>query len=195
MSEVKTFVDEIPCVPKAAYADLDVSLSDIEVGSPVVTTSRFPLPATVTVTSASLPTTSLVPMFTQPGGNSTFLDTVFAQKISLENAFMEGPSTVFGIVRVLNISFHKAVTVRWTTDGWRSVRETDAEYVAGSSQGGTDKFSFKLQFPCEELEVGAKLQFCLRYECSGEFWDSNRGNNYVFQVHIQIISPPCYDID
>ena len=108
LSEVKTFVDEIPCVPKAAYADLDVSLSDIEVGSPVVTASRFPQPATVTVSSAmTSATTSLVPMFTQPGGSSTFLDTVLAQKISLENAFMEGPSTVFGIVRVLNISFHK----------------------------------------------------------------------------------------
>ena len=64
-------------------------------------------------------------------------------------------------------------------------RQSSGGSGAGSSQGATDKFSFKLQFPCEEMEVGAKLQFCLRYECSGEFWDSNRGNNYVFQVHIR----------
>ena len=91
-----------------------------------------------------------------------------------------------GLYDSTNDNHIQAVTVRWSTDGWRSVRETDAEYVAGSSQGATDKFSFKLQFPCEEMEVGAKLQFCLRYECSGEFWDSNRGNNYVFQVHIRL---------
>ena len=126
-------------------------------------------------------TTSLVPMFNQPGGSSNFLETVSKQKVCLENAFMDGPHTVYGIVRVLNISFHKSVTVRWTTDEWRRVRETDAEYVVGSSQGNMDKFSFKLA--TTDLEVGSRLQFCLRYECNGEFWDSNNGANYVFQVN------------
>ena len=93
---------------------------------------------------------------------------------------MEGPKLVFGIVRVLNISFHKSVVVRWTADNWMKVHETDAEYVVGSSQGNTDKFSFKLSLP--ELDVGDKLQFCLRYECGGEYWDSNGGANYIFQV-------------
>ena len=179
---MKTFVDEIPKVPKAAFADLDVSLSDLEVGSPTVSRPMFsPTIHSNTNNTSSTPTKSLVPMFNQPGGSTTFLETVSKQKICLENAFMEGPSTVFGIVRVLNISFHKAVTVRWTMDNWRTIMETDGEYILGSSQGNTDKFSFKLS-TLSHLEVGDKLQFCLRYECNGEFWDSNGGTNYIFQV-------------
>ena len=178
LSEVKHFADEIPKVPKAAYADLDVSLSDIEVGSPVVPRVMFPTPPQLQ--ALPVQTTSLVPMFNQPGGSSNFLETVSKQKVCLENAFMNGPHTVFGIVRVLNISFHKSVTVRWTTDEWRTVRETDGEYVVGSSAANMDKFSFKLV--TSDLEVGNRLQFCLRYECNGEFWDSNNGANYVFQV-------------
>ena len=187
MSEVKTFVDEIPKVPKAAFADLDVSLSDLEVGSPVVSRSMFSSMTSSKHKTSSDSTISLMPMFNQPGGSTTFLETVSKQKICLENAFMEGPCTVFGIVRVLNISFHKAVTVRWTMDNWRTIMETDGEYILGSSQANTDKFSFKLS-TLANLEVGDRLQFCLRYECNGEFWDSNGGTNYIFQVNVLIFS-------
>ena len=55
--EVKTFSDEIPKVPRTAFADLDVSLSDVEVGSPVIPKAAlFP-------SVSSAPTASLVPMF------------------------------------------------------------------------------------------------------------------------------------
>ena len=184
LSEVKTFIDEVPKIPKAAYADLDVSLSDIEVASPKVTRKLFPsvplpqkLPAHNTI--------SLVPMFNQPGATSQFQDTIIRQKICLENAFMEGPKLVYGVVRVQNISFHKSVVVRWTANNWLKVQETDAEYVVGSSQGNTDKFSFKLSLP--DMDVGDKLQFCLRYECGGEYWDSNGGSNYIFQVGFKLV--------
>ena len=184
LSEVKTFIDDVPKIPKAAYADLDVSLSDIEVASPKVTRKLFPsvplpqkLPAHNTI--------SLVPMFNQPGATSQFQDTIIRQKICLENAFMEGPKLVYGVVRVQNISFHKSVVVRWTANNWLKVHETDAEYVVGSSQGNTDKFSFKLSLP--DMDVGDKLQFCLRYECGGEYWDSNGGSNYIFQVGFKLV--------
>jgi len=176
LSEVKVFMDDVPKVPKAAYADLDVNLSDLEIGSPVTRPLlseplyRIPRPAE----------SSLVPMFNQPGGSSNFLQTVTSQKVCLENAFMEGPSSVKGIVRVVNLSFHKAVIVRWTVDNWQTVRETEAQYIIGSSQANTDKFSFRL--PSPSLKAGDRLQFCLRYECLGEHWDSNNGANYIFQV-------------
>ena len=171
-------MDDVPKVPKAAYADLDVNLSDLEIGSPVTRPLlseplyRIPRPAEF----------SLVPMFNQPGGSSNFLQTVTSQKVCLENAFMEGPSSVKGIVRVVNLSFHKAVIVRWTVDNWHTVRETEAQYIIGSSQANTDKFSFRL--PSPSLKAGDRLQFCLRYECLGEHWDSNNGANYIFQVNI-----------
>ena len=179
LSEVKVFKDDVPKVPKAAYADLDVNLSDIEVGSPIMK-PFLSEPLHRTPKAAEF---SLVPMFNQPGGSSNFLETVSRQKVCLENAFMEGPNVVKGIVRVLNISFQKAVIVRWTVNNWRTVAENDAEYVVGSSSGNTDKFTFRLSFPA--LKTGDRLQFCLRYECLGEHWDSNQGANYIFQVNIQ----------
>jgi len=154
----------------------DVNLSDIEVGSPVTK----PLLSAPLHRPAKCPDFSLVAMFNQPGGSCHFLETVSKQKICLENAFMEGPSVVKGIVRVENISFQKAVIVRWTVNNWKTVSENDAEYVVGSSSGNTDKFTFRLSYP--PLKTGDRLQFCLRYECEGEHWDSNQGANYIFQV-------------
>jgi hypothetical protein len=76
---------------------------------------------------------------------------------------------------------HKAVTVRWTLNDWSTVSELGAVYVPGSSDGFSDKFSFRLVVG--SLPVGSRIQFCLRYNSSGaEFWDSNNGTNYVFQV-------------
>lgn len=177
LSEVKVFSDEIPRVPKRAFDDLEVNLSDFEIGSPIPKSSYLPAQHRML---PPVETTSLVPMFNQPGGSADFYDTVAVRKVCLENAFMEGPRVVFGVVRVVNLSFHKAVTVRWTVDGWASVSETECDYVVGSNCGDTDKFSFKLVTP--DLSVGGRLQFCLKYECGAEFWDNNSGANYVFQV-------------
>eukprot|EP00092_Neocalanus_flemingeri_P016725 GFUD01018088.1.p1 GENE.GFUD01018088.1~~GFUD01018088.1.p1 ORF type:complete len:658 (-),score=152.47 GFUD01018088.1:847-2820(-) len=176
LSEVKVFLDEIPRIPKAAFDDLDVNFSDYEVGSPAKKTS---LPASFPQLA---PTTSLVPMFNQPGRSPLFFETVLDRKVCLENAFMDGPMAVFGLVRVLNISFHKAVTVKWTVNDWSTANETVCEYVLGSSSGNTDKFSFKLE--TTSLPVGNRLQFCLKYDCAGEHWDNNEGSNYVFQVFL-----------
>jgi len=177
LSEVRVFSDEIPKIPKTAFEDLDVNMSDFEIGSPV-TKQTFPqqiLPPTST-------TTNLVPMFNQPGAESNFLQKVMERKVSLENAFMSGGSVICGVVRVLNISFQKSVTVRWTVNDWNTVTDTMCEYVQGSSVGNTDKFSFRLQVG--NLPVGSRVQFCLRFDCEGEHWDSNGGGNYVFQVFL-----------
>lgn len=188
LQEVKTFTDEIPRIPRRAFQDLDVDLSDYDIGSPRGSTPVFnkffcpqpqkPQPAL----------TSLVPMFNQPGGASNFFDTVVGKKVSLENAYMEAPTLIAGIVRVLNIDYHKAVTVRWTVNDWATFTDLPAAYVAGSSDGFSDKFSFRLCLG--SLPVGSRIQFCLRYNSSGsEFWDSNNGANYVFQVFLTNNSP------
>lgn len=119
-------------------------------------------------------------MFGQPGGTPQFFDKVHNQKVCLETAFMDGVTTIAGVVRVLNIAFHKSVTVRWTVNDWSTVTEQQAEYVPGSSVGNTDKFRFRLV--CGALPVGSRVQLCLKYSCAGEHWDSNGGANYVFQV-------------
>ena len=124
--------------------------------------------------------TYLEPMFTQPVDSSSFNIRVSQQRICLESAFMDGQDSIAGFVRVQNISFHKSVIIRWTINNWASVAETAASYVQGRWWEGTDQFKFKLHFG--SLAAGAKLQFCLKFDCEGEHWDNNGGANYVFQV-------------
>ena len=129
-----------------------------------------------------VPSINLEPMFTQPVASSYSFKTRLSQQcICLESAFMTGQDSIAGTSRVLNLSFHKTVTIRWTINDWASMAETVASYVEGSSWWeGTDQFQFKLHFG--SLEAGAKLQFCLKFDCEGEHWDNNGGANYVFQV-------------
>ena len=130
---------------------------------------------------STVPSTSLMPMFTQPSStSSTFNNRLGRQKICLESALADGQESVTGTIRVVNLSFHKTVVVKWTTNDWASSAETTTTYVKGSSKDGTDQFRFKLELG--SLPVGAKLEFCLKYVCEGEHWDSNGGANYAFQV-------------
>ena len=126
-------------------------------------------------------------MFQQPGAAPAFLQQVLQQKVCLENAFAEGAAAVAGIVRVANLSFHKAVAVRWTTNDWATTTEQQATHVAGSSRDATDQFSFRLEVggglgAGGRLGAGARLQLAVKFTCLGEHWDSNRGANYTFQV-------------
>ena len=120
-------------------------------------------------------------MFVQPGSLPQFLNLVHCRKICLDSALMTGPTTLTGDVRVLNISFHKVITVKWTADDWATIIETSCEYVPGSSSGLTDKFRFQIE--TTGLTAGSKVHLCLRYETGDqEFWDNNCGQNYLFSV-------------
>ncbi|KAF4079692.1 hypothetical protein AMELA_G00181170 [Ameiurus melas] len=106
-------------------------------------------------------------------------------KLELESIeLLPGSTTIRGTVRVLNLSYHKVVYVHTTLDGWQSHFDQLAEYVPGSSDGETDRFSFQLTlmppFPLD----GARVEFCLCYESrSGIFWANNGGMNYVLFYH------------
>merc|ERR1719234_2478068 len=142
------------------------------------------MPNNATISSSST-STSLVPMFTQPSSQpSSFNSRISHQRICLESAYMEGQSAIAGTLRVVNLSFHKTVIVRWTINDWVSTAESTASYVKGSSREGTDQFRFKLELQAAggSLATGARVQFCLKYICEGEHWDSNSGANYVFQA-------------
>ena len=174
LSEVKTISDEIPRIPKRAFADLDVNMYDYVDRSSICKLCFLPSP------SPDVHTASLVPMFNQPNEVPNFLETIMDRKVCLETAFMNGPSAVQGVVTVLNIFYHKSVTVKWTVNDWTTVTETSCNYVHYNSESNTDKFSFKLVVG--SLSVGNRLQFCLKFDCEGEYWDNNGGENYVFQV-------------
>ncbi|KAG1952578.1 protein phosphatase 1 regulatory subunit 3A [Pimephales promelas] len=124
-------------------------------------------------------------LFTLPVLNGDMEVRLQKQKLELERIeLLPGSTTIRGIVRVLNLCFHKAVYIRVTLDGWQSHSELLAEYVPGSSNGETDCFSFLLVLTPPFQVEGVRVEFCLRYESDvGTFWDNNGGTNYIVFCH------------
>jgi protein phosphatase 1 regulatory subunit 3A/B/C/D/E len=110
-----------------------------------------------------------------------FLERVKRQKISLETASMIDDSRLRGVVRVLNVDFHKSVLIRFTVDEWRTQSDQLATYVPNSCDGLSDRFTFNLA-GAQSMQPGQRLIFAICYRVAGqEIWDSNQGRNYVFQ--------------
>ena len=177
---VRTFLDEVPNVPQSAFSDL----SGVEESSQssALLASSFPWRTSATYNRiANTNPLSLVAAFTQPGNLPNFLEMVKQQKICLETACLVDDTSLSGVVRVLNIDFHKSVLVRYTTDEWKTHSDQLATYVPGSCDGLSDRFTFSI--PCaQSLQVGQRFIFALCYRVAGqEIWDSNLSKNYVFQ--------------
>ncbi|XP_002736153.1 glycogen-binding subunit 76A-like isoform X1 [Saccoglossus kowalevskii] len=126
----------------------------------------------------------LAACFSQPSADSDFIRRVHENKVCLENAIVSD-LTILGTVKVANIGYHKSVKVRFTTNSWKSYYDIPASYVQGSCDGPTDRFSFGLTTP-REFHVGDRLEFAILYDVTGQpFWDSNHGNNYIFECYSQ----------
>ncbi|KAK7135793.1 hypothetical protein R3I94_014464 [Phoxinus phoxinus] len=127
------------------------------------------------------PTYSVWPEFQALAGTELSL-AVHTNKLEVESvtSVPDEPLSFEVIIRVLNISFRKSVYVRSTMDGWINHFDYPAEYVQGSNDSETDKFSVKLSFASPYLFNGARIDFVVRYETSdGEFWANNSGRNYT----------------
>ncbi|GLD63110.1 uncharacterized protein AKAME5_001475900, partial [Lates japonicus] len=107
------------------------------------------------------------------------------QMIELESIeLLPGTTTLRGIIRVVNLCFSKSVYVRITLDCWNSYFDLLAEYVPGSSDRKTDRFTFKYTLIPPFEREGTRVDFCLRYETSvGTFWANNKEMNYVLFCH------------
>jgi protein phosphatase 1 regulatory subunit 3A/B/C/D/E len=164
LADVRTFLDEVPKIPKSAYEDLDVTL-------PPQTLSLGPQPEKV-----------LVPLFQQPGSLPGFMERLREGQVCLESAAVTDPVclTITGCVRVRNLDFHKSVHIRYSMDSWRSYSDLTASYVENSCDGFSDKFSFILFG--NSMQIGQRVEIAIRFQAKGEqFWDSNYGQNYCFQ--------------
>ncbi|XP_050292993.1 glycogen-binding subunit 76A [Anthonomus grandis grandis] len=172
LADVRTYMDEIPKIPKSAYNDLnDVDLLD----APDILIPNGTLKYHKTERI-------LVPLFEQPSSLPGFLDLVRDNLVCLENAVVDDPVLflIKGTVRVRNLDFHKSVHVRYSLDSWKTYADVQATYVDNSCDGFSDRFSFTLY--AHTLTVGQKLEFACRFQCKGcQYWDSNMGRNYVFQ--------------
>lgn len=124
-------------------------------------------------------------IFSVPASDEELALRLHQNKLELESIeLLPGSTTIRGTVRVLNLSYHKAVYVRTTLDGWQSHFDQLAEYVPGSSDGETDRFSFQLTLMPPFPPDGVRVEFCLCYESStGIFWANNGAMNYVLFCH------------
>ena len=193
---MKVFNDEMPKVPESAFqhlgADRNKFCSDDLMLKPTIVENMLNfvrkevgIPQTEPMEeyctfSETQQTFSLVPLFEQPGVSSNFTNIVKSKNICLERVRTDLNACIFGLVRVANLAYHKLVTVIWTKNDWQTVNEQQASYVAGSSQGGMDQFSFHLK--CGEPSEEMKVELCLKFSCLGDHWDNNMGRNYIFQA-------------
>lgn len=121
------------------------------------------------------------PEFNAPTGGA-LLQAVRTNKLEVEqmSPVESEPLAFSGVIRVLNISFHKAVYIRSTMDNWATYYDHPAEYIQGSHDGDTDKFSFKLSFAPPYITQGSRIEFVVRYETSdGDYWANNSSMNYA----------------
>ncbi|XP_011475772.1 protein phosphatase 1 regulatory subunit 3A isoform X2 [Oryzias latipes] len=126
------------------------------------------------------PTYSLHPEFQTPS-HGALLHVVRKNKVEVEHIAPseDDPLAFRGVIRVLNVSFHKAVYIRSTMDDWATYFDHPAEYVQGSHNEDTDQFSFKLCFAPPFTNHGSRIEFVVRYETAeGDFWANNSSLNY-----------------
>ncbi|CAH2217181.1 jg2765 [Pararge aegeria aegeria] len=163
LADVKTFMDEIPVIPKSAYDDL--TGCDVQSSPPARPTPR-------------LGALTLVPLFQ--------LQRDVTEKLEKQNVCLESSRvcdgvhvTICGSVRVRNLDFHKTVHIRYTMNRWKTYTDLQATYVQGSCDGYSDRFQFVLYAPC--ISSGQRMEIAVRFQCKGQqFWDNNSGANYCF---------------
>ncbi|XP_066541382.1 protein phosphatase 1 regulatory subunit 3E [Hoplias malabaricus] len=128
-------------------------------------------------------------LFTNPCTSPNFMKRVKELHVSLERVDAD-EFCLSGLVRVLNVAFEKSVLLRYTLNSWATFVDAPASYVPHSSDGFTDKFSFKIVTPTF-LAAGGTLQFAIKYVVDDhEYWDNNGGDNYKVRRHKFKISPP-----
>ncbi|XP_051911233.1 uncharacterized protein ppp1r3aa [Hippocampus zosterae] len=124
-------------------------------------------------------------LFAAPQSEEELLRRLQGQMAELESVeLLPGTATLRGCVRVLNLCFSKSVYARITLDSWKSYFDLPAEYVPGSSDRKTDRFTFQYTLVPPPEKTGTRVEFCLRYETSaGTFWANNQEMNYVIICH------------
>ncbi|XP_057710081.1 uncharacterized protein ppp1r3aa [Corythoichthys intestinalis] len=124
-------------------------------------------------------------LFTAPSSEEELVRRLESQMVELEKVeLLPGTTTFRGSVRVLNLCFSKSVYARITLDCWKSYFDLLADYVPGSSDRKTDRFTFQYTVVPPLDKGGTRVEFCLRYETSaGTFWANNQEMNYVMFCH------------
>ncbi|KAJ2490139.1 hypothetical protein IWW37_003407 [Coemansia sp. RSA 2050] len=106
-----------------------------------------------------------------------------AAPVVLESVELSGLALT-GCIKVHNLAYEKAVSVRLTRDDWRTSEDVSATYLrsiigADGRRPGVDRFAFTIS--CASIAVPTTISMCVCYRVSGqEYWDNNKGANYSF---------------
>ncbi|XP_043963607.1 uncharacterized protein ppp1r3aa [Gambusia affinis] len=124
-------------------------------------------------------------LFTVPSSTEELDQRLCEQMVELESIeLLPGTTTLRGIIRVVNLCYNKTVFARVTLDRWSSYFDLLADYIPGSSDRKTDRFTFRYTVVPPFEKEGTRVEFCLRYETPmGTFWANNKGMNYVMFCH------------
>ncbi|XP_054164558.1 glycogen-binding subunit 76A-like [Oppia nitens] len=129
---------------------------------------------------------SLVPTnYTNPSLRPDFISRVMSQSVVLHSV-TTAETTVYGIISVANHTFVKKVFVKYTYNDWQTHVEVEANYMLGSHDGQSDKFSFAIYAKPNNFTQSSpdlfhpRLYFAIRYQTGDgrEFWDNNDRKNY-----------------
>uniref|UniRef100_A0A8C5GRR4 CBM21 domain-containing protein n=1 Tax=Gouania willdenowi TaxID=441366 RepID=A0A8C5GRR4_GOUWI len=120
-------------------------------------------------------------LFSVPSSQAELHERLHTQMVELESIeLLPGTTTLRGKIRVVNLCYNKLVYARITLDRWNSYFDLLAEYVPGSSDRETDRFTFSYTLVPPFERDGTRVEFCLRYETSlGTFWANNKEMNYL----------------
>lgn len=84
-----------------------------------------------------------------------------------------GGAVMSGRVRVVNLARDKQVTLRVTSDGWRTSRDVEATWQTGND----------FAFTVADLGVPEQVAYAVRYRVAGvELWGNDRGRNVVHDL-------------
>ncbi|RZC43131.1 CBM 21 domain containing protein [Asbolus verrucosus] len=195
--EASTSSDEDPTSPtrlkkKVVFADdKGMSLTHVRVmtePSNVPPLWSFRFLAEVTQGLSAEPEAQTEPWeitFPQPASDYVdFRKRLETRKVSLENVIVkETEEVIVGTIKVSNLSYHKEVVVRVSSDSWKTFEDAFCNFVPNAATSSVspayvlyDTFSFKVPI----RPRARKIDFCVCFRCGGtEYWDNNDGKNYT----------------
>lgn len=119
--------------------------------------------------------------FTSP---TDIIPLIYQREIFLECLYTKD-AIAYGTVRVHNCAYEKHVFARITDDDWLTTQDIPAGHSMNYPNDNTDAFVFEIRLGKynDDSQVPKQIFFavCLRTMCQ-EFWDNNRGWNYVLDV-------------
>jgi carbohydrate/starch-binding protein with CBM21 domain len=97
-------------------------------------------------------------------------------------------SSINLVVNVQNLTYHKQVTVVYTTDGWATTQTKSLSFESAYTFGYTTIFSpnaYGVEIWKADVFVGEnvnRIEYAVSYTADGQtYWDNNFGNNYVVE--------------